>query len=175
VDNPFQPGWSLRLGPLRLRSVPWYWSVLRDRLREASARPRPAATAPAHHDHYCEACDHRWIHEGHMCAYPWAFPCGAKRGIGTGRDQLDSWLILVRGDRTDLRRHLGESFKADPRVTVVLDRRRTDRRTLSAPGGALTFERRRLRDRRGPETAREGALWQTLGFRVLHESSASAP
>src|SRR5262249_10464949 len=143
VDNAFQPGWALRLGPLRLRSVPWYWAVLRDRLREAAARPRSAAPAPAHHDHYCEACDHRSISVGHMCAYPWAFPCGSKRhgGIGTERDQLDSWLILVRGHRTDLRRHLGESFKADPRVTVVLDRRRTDRRTLSAPGGALTFER----------------------------------
>jgi len=111
-----------------------------------------------------------------MCAYPWAYPCGAKSrdGVGTGRDQVASWLIVVRGDRTDLRRHLGEGFKADPRVTVVLDRRRTDRRALSAPGGALTFERRRLLDRRVPHTATDGSLWQALGFRVLQTSAVGA-
>jgi len=75
----------------------------------------------------------------------------------------------------DLRRQLGESFKADPRVTVVLDRRRTDRRVLYAPGGALTFERRRLRDRRVPQTAKDGSLWQILGFRVHQPSSSGAP
>ena len=169
VDNPFRPGWSLRLGPLRLRSVPWYWYVLRERLLEASARRRPAPPSPAHHDHYCEKCDHQWIHEGHTCAYPWAFPCGAMghNGVGTGRDQLDSWLIVIRGDRTELGRQLGESFKADPRVSVVVDRRRTHRRALSTSGGVLTVERRRLRDRRMPQTSKDGSIWQTLGFRVL--------
>jgi len=111
-----------------------------------------------------------------LCAYPWAFPCGAQRhdGLGTGPDLLAAWLIVVRGDRTDLRRQLGESFKANPHVTVVLDRRRTDRRAPSALGGVWTFERRRLRDRRMLQTAKDGSLWQTLGFRVLQGGSSGA-
>jgi hypothetical protein len=166
VDHPFRPGWSLRLGPVRLRSVPWYWAVVCDRFREASVKPRPVAP-PVHHDHYCEECDRQWIHEGHTCAYPWAAPCLGKSHTDA---TTGSWLIVVRGDRTDLGRSLGENFEADPRVRVVLDRRHADRRLRLAHPPSIAVERRRWRDRRIPHTGKEGSLWATLGFRVLQGS-----
>jgi hypothetical protein len=87
VHNPFRRSWSVRMGRVRIFSVPWYWDVLRERLAESSARQRPVAPPPAHHDHYCEECDRRWVQEDHTCATPWASPCAGERhqGAGTGR------------------------------------------------------------------------------------------
>jgi hypothetical protein len=168
VNNPFRPGWSLRLGRLRLRSVPWYWSVLRDRLATSTARRPPVTPPPAHHEHYCEDCDQQWVHEGHTCAHSWAFPClGKDHGADGGRGRFGSWLIVVRRDRAELSRHLGESFAADPRVTVVVDRRRLDRRAMRARRAAVALERRRRRDRRVPQTGEESSVWTGLGVRIL--------
>jgi hypothetical protein len=172
VNHPFRPGWSLRLGPLRLRSVPWYWAVLRDRLREASAKSQPLPPSTAHHDHYCEECDRAWIHEGHTCAQPWAVPCPEKSHGGADNG---AWLIVVRGDRAELGRYLDRGFETDPRVTVVVDRRRRDRRTRSTPPASVAVERRRWRDRRLPRTAKDGSVWASLGFQVLPASLSDLP
>ena len=112
VHNPFRRGWSIRLGRLRLRSVLWYWDVLCERLAESPAEQKPVAPLPARHDHYCEACDRRWVHEGQTCATAWASPCTGERhqDAGTVRQRLGRWLIVVRRDRAELRRQLGESF-----------------------------------------------------------------
>lgn len=169
MENPFRAGWSLRLGPLRLRSLPWYWEVLRERLVDSSASQRPVAAPPAHHAHYCEECDRQWIHAGHTCAQPWALPCPETKrpDAGTARHRLGSWLIVVRRDRTELGRHLGAGFEADPRVTVVVDRRRVDRRVRGAERVWVTLERRQRRDRRAAQGGEDGSLWASLGFRVL--------
>ena len=45
AHNPFRRGWSIRLGRLRLRSVPWYWDVLWERLAESSAKQKPRSAA----------------------------------------------------------------------------------------------------------------------------------
>ena len=173
MSNPFQPGWSRRLGPLRLRSIPWYWDVVRESLRSATARPRKIAPASAHHTHYCEECDRQWTHEGETCARPWALPCpGASRaGAGPAGHRLGPWLIVVRRDRADLGRHLGAGFETDPRVTVVVDRRRADRRMRPVERVWVTSERRQRRDRRAPPGGEDGSLWASLGFRVLPSSS----
>jgi len=76
MDHPFRSGWSIRPGPLRLRSLLWYWQCLTERLSARLAQWRRSAPAPAHHAHYCERCDRSWLHEGDMCARPWAAPCG---------------------------------------------------------------------------------------------------
>jgi hypothetical protein len=176
VYNPFRRGWSLRLGPLRLRSLPWYWDVLRERLAESSARRRPVAPPPARHDHYCEECDRRWVHEGRTCARAWASPCAGEhhQGAGAVRERLGRWLIVVRRDRADLCRQLGESFGDDQRVTVVLDRRQAERRGPRARKAPVAVERRRWRDRRTPQTDEDGSIWANLGFRT-HQARSPGP
>lgn len=170
VHNPFRRGWSVRLGPLRLRSVPWYWDVLRERLAESAARQRPVPPSPAHHDHYCEECDRQWVHGGHTCAHPWAFPCGkSHRSPGTGRQRLGPWVIVVRRDRAELGKHLGASFEADQRVTVVVDRRQSERRVQHVQSAPVAAERRRWGDRRAPQADEDGSMWASLGFRVVQE------
>jgi hypothetical protein len=172
AHTPFRRGWSIRLGRWRLRSVPWYWDVFRERLAESSARRRPRAPRPVHHDHYCEECDRRWVHEGHTCAQPWAASCGIEshHGGATGQRRLSRWLIVVRRERGELWRHLGEGFEADPRVTVVLDRRESERRVGRAQTLRLAVERRRWRDRRVPQIGEDRSIWANLGFRV-HQAS----
>ena len=171
--NPFRRGWSIRLGPLRLRSIPWYWDVLWERFAESSATQKPVPPPPARHDHYCEECDRRWVHEGQTCAIAWASPCAGERhqGAGTVRRRLGQWFIVVRGDRAQLCRQLGESFKGDPRVTVVLDRRRSERRVPRGRNSSVAPERRRWRDRRTPQTDEDRSLWANLGFRAYQDGS----
>src|SRR5262245_44647253 len=130
AHHPFRRGWSMRLGPIRLRSAPWYWDILWERLSASSPSQHPLPPMPAHHDHYCEECDGSWMHDGHTCATAWASPCpthlrgsARKHPHGSG-----PWLIVVRRERTELCRHLGESFKDQARVTVLLDRRQSERR-----------------------------------------------
>lgn len=166
--NPFRRGWSIRLGSVRLRSVPWYWDVIRERIAASSARRRPVAPPPVHHDHYCHECDRRWVHEGHTCPEPWAARCPDRsHPDSTARQEgLGRWLIVVRQDRADLCQRLGESFEANQRVTVLLDRRRSERRapqSRKAPGAP---NRRSWKDRRTPETGEDRAAWSTVGFRV---------
>ncbi len=74
----------------------------------------------------------------------------------SGDAPLPRWLIVVRRDKQDLYRNLLESFKSDPQVTVIQDRRQ-------AETGRVEVERRRTR-----LSARERDLWQTLGFRLIH-------
>jgi hypothetical protein len=62
---------------------------------------------------------------------------------------------------------LGAGFEADPRVTVVVDRRRVDRRVRVAERVWVTLERRQRRDRRAAQGGEDGSLWASLGFRVL--------
>jgi hypothetical protein len=171
--NPFRRGWSIRLGRLRFRSVPWYWDVLWERLAESSAKQKPVASPAARHDHYCEECDRRWVHEGQTCATSWAAPCAGERhqGAGTVRRRLGQWFIVVRRDRAQLCRQLGESFEGDPRVTVVLDRRQSERRVPRGGKASVAAERRRWRDRRTPQTDEDSSLWANLGFRTHHDRS----
>jgi hypothetical protein len=168
--NPFRRGWSIRVGRVRLRSVPWYWDVMRERLASSSAMRTPVAPASAHHDHYCQECDRRWVHEGHTCPAPWAARCPERthQGAAAGPTALDRWLIVVRHDRTDLCRRLDESFEADRRVSVVLDRRQSERRAPRARKAPGAPERRRSGDRRMSQTDEARAIWGTLGFRVQH-------
>jgi hypothetical protein len=167
VHNPFRRSWSVRIGRVRIFSVPWYWDVLRERLAASSTRWRPVAPPPAHHDHYCEECDRQWVHEGNMCATPWAAPCAGERhqGAGKGRRRLGRWFMVVRRDRAELCQQLGESFGGDPRVTVVVDRRQSERRGTRGPDLPVAVERRRRRDRRTPPTDADGPMWANLGFR----------
>jgi hypothetical protein len=173
VHNPFRRGWSIRLGRLRLRSVPWYWDVLWERLAEPSTKQKPVAPSPARHDHYCEDCDQRWVHEGHTCATAWASPCAGERhqGAGTVRQRLGRWLIVVRRDRAELRRQLGKGFGADPRVTVVLDRRQSERRGRGAQRAPVAVERRQSRDRRTTPSAEDRSIWANLGFQTHPDRS----
>ena len=71
---PFRRDWSIRLGRLRLFSVPWYWDRVRERLTGWAAG-RPPALPRRTHQHYCEGCDRNWAHEGQMCAQQWAWQC----------------------------------------------------------------------------------------------------
>jgi hypothetical protein len=87
---------------------------------------------------------------------------------------LDRWLIVVRHDRADLCRRLGESFEADQRVTVVLDRRQAERRAPRARKAPGTPERRGRQDRRAPHAPEDRAVWTSLGFRV-QQIGASEP
>lgn len=166
VPNPFRRGWSIRLGRLRLRSILWYWDVLWERLAASSAKQKPVAPTPPHHDHYCEECDQRWVHEGYTCATPWAAPCAGERheGVETPQRRLDQWFIVVRRDRAQLCRKLSESFEGDPRVTVVLNRRQSERRQRRAWKAPLAVEWRQSRDRRTPPTDADRSIWTNLGF-----------
>jgi hypothetical protein len=173
--NPFRRGWSIRLGGVRLRSIPWYWDVMRERLAASFARRRPVAPPPVHHDHYCQECDRRWVHEGHTCPEPWAARCPDRSHptVAARQESPGRWLIVVRQDRVDLCQRLGESFEAEQRVTVLLDRRQSERRaprSRKAPGAP---ERRRSKDRRTPQTGEDRATWATVGFRVQHIGSHS--
>lgn len=176
VHNPFRRGWSIHLRRLRLRSLPWYWDILWERLVESLAKQKPVAATPARHDHYCEECDRRWVHEGHMCATPWASLCpgGRHQGAGTVRRRLGRWFIVVRRDRAELCQQLGESFGGDPRITVVLDRRHSERRGPLGPKASLAAERRRWTDRRTPPTDQDAHTWASLGFRP-HRDRALGP
>jgi hypothetical protein len=73
---PFRRDWSIRLGRLRLFGVPWYWDRVRERLTAWAAGQTPAPPRRTH-QHYCEACDGHWAHEGQMCAQQWAWQCPA--------------------------------------------------------------------------------------------------
>ena len=75
---PFRRDWSIRLGRLRLFSVPWYWDWVRERLTGWAAG-RTTAPLRRTHQHYCEGCDGHWPHEGQMCAQQWAWQCPACR------------------------------------------------------------------------------------------------
>jgi hypothetical protein len=146
---------------------------LRERLAASSATWRPVAPPPAHHDHYCEECDRHWVHEGHMCATPWASPCAREchPGAGTVRRRLGRWFIVVRRDRAELCQQLGESFGGDPRITVILDRRQSERRGTRGPLLLVAAERRRWKDRRTPPTDEDGPMWASLGFQPHRDRS----
>jgi hypothetical protein len=166
VTNPLRRGWSMRVGRVRLRSIPWYWDVLQEHLAEFVARRTPVAPRVVHHEHYCGECDRRWTHEGHTCAHPWVSVC-AREGhwdLGPGRGRRRQWLIVVRRDRADLRQHLCESFEGDQRVSVVHDRRQSPRRLLQGPRSRLAIERRLWKDRREPD--KDDSMWADLGFRT---------
>ena len=75
---PFRRDWSIRLGRLRLFSVPWSWDWVRERLTGWAAG-RTTAPPRRTHQHYCEWCDGHWPHEGQMCAQQWAWQCPACR------------------------------------------------------------------------------------------------
>lgn len=168
LPHPFRRGWSIRLGRIRIRSVPWYWDVLRERLAESTARPTPITPGLPHHDHYCEECDRRWVHEGETCALPWAVRClrTSQAGTGPGGPASGRWLVVVRRDRAELGRRLGEAFELEPRVRVVLDRRQAERRGPSSRRAPAARERRRRGDRRAPPTGDGSAVWAGLGFLV---------
>ena len=168
--NPFRRSWSVRVGHVRIFSLPWYWDVLRTRLAESSAAQTPAAL-PAQHDHYCEVCDGPWLHRGHTCAIAWAVPCAVHSGANTLGQRPGHWLIVVRRDRAELCDRLGEGFRAEQHVTVVLDRRQSERRVRHAQNAPVAAERRLWSDRRAPQTAEDRSLWTNLGFQAHPNTS----
>ena len=198
VPNPFRRGWSIRLGRLRLFSVPWYWDRVRERLT-GRAVGRTTALRRRTHQHYCEGCDGNWAHEGQMCAQQWAWQCPACRppkigpagpeaaprvsiasgdsrsvspaDAGTVRQRLGRWFMVVRRDRAELCQQLGESFGGDSRIIVVLDRRHSERRGRPEPKASLAVERRRWTDRRTPPTDQDSYTWASLGFRPHRDRS----
>ena len=174
--NPFRRSWSVRIGHVRIFSIPWYLDVCRARFADVlAAQQKGVRQPPSRHDHYCEDCDRRWAHEGHPCAIPWAAPCAGERHQepGTVRQRLGRWLIVVRRDRAELCNQLGESFAADERVAVVLDRRQSERRGRPPRKAPVTGERRHSRDRRTPPTDADRSVWATLGFGA-HPKRSSA-
>jgi hypothetical protein len=73
--NPFRRSWSVRVGRVRIFSIPRYWDVYRERFADVlAAQQKGVRQLPSRHDHYCGECDRRWAHEGHPCATPWAAP-----------------------------------------------------------------------------------------------------
>lgn len=82
----------------------------------------------------------------------------------SGKATLPQWLIVVRRERRDLYESLRRGFASDPRVDVILDRRQAERRATEA--GAETDRRRR--QRRKPLTSGERAVWDTVGFQLIH-------
>jgi hypothetical protein len=79
------------------------------------------------------------------------------------------WLIIVRREQQDLYHNLVEAFREVPRVVVILDRRHGDRRRPDVPPPGVPERRRR--DRRQAPSAAEAELWQTAGFRLIHEAA----
>src|SRR4029450_1426715 len=71
-------------------------------------------------------------------------------------------------------RHVGDGCGGTPRVTVVLDRRQSERRETRGPHLPVAAERRRRGDRRTPPTDEDGPRWATLGFRP-HRRRSLAP
>jgi hypothetical protein len=69
------------------------------------------------------------------------------------------WLVVVRRDRPDVYALLRRSFEPDRRVSVIMDRRRANRRAESAWAGG---ERRR-RQRRQPLREPDQATWEIAG------------
>jgi hypothetical protein len=172
--NPLRRGWSIRIGRVRLFGLPFYWDALRARLADASAAQSPPPPPPAHHDHYCEVCDRPWVHQGRTCAIGWAVPCAAHRNGKTAGYRLGHWLIVVRRDRPELCARLGEGFQAAEHVTVVLDRRQSERRVRHALNAPVAAERRLWSDRRAPQTAEDRSIWSSLGFQA-HPNTSPDP
>jgi hypothetical protein len=164
VADPFWRGWSDRLA--RLPPLPRPWEILQTRLAEFWAQQARLAATAARHEHYCEVCDGEWLHEGRMCAVPWAFPCARHHQDGRAkRARTGRWLIVVRRDRAELSQELIETFGEDPRVTVILDRRQAERRGAPASRASAGAERRRGSDRRAPATDKDAHVWVSVGFR----------
>jgi hypothetical protein len=69
----------------------------------------------------------------------------------------------VQRDRPDVYEDLRRSFELDPRVEVILDGRRGDRRTQPLPAP----RERRRQDRRQPLPPVESAFAQHAGFFLL--------
>jgi hypothetical protein len=79
------------------------------------------------------------------------------------------WLIIVRREQRELYRNLLEAFRDVPRVVVILDRRHGDQRRRDAPPPGIAERRRR--DRREAPSPAEADLWETAGFRLIHEAA----
>lgn len=73
------------------------------------------------------------------------------------------WLIVVRREKPDVYENLRQSFEYDAGVRVVVDRRRTDRRTAR---GAGEVERRR-QERRQSLPATEASFGRRAGFFLI--------
>jgi hypothetical protein len=175
MDNPLRHGWSKLLGRLGLPGLREDWEILWARLENLPKRLVDALTelgplppTAGHHTHYCEDCDRHWVHAGHVCAIAWAAPCADGRhesDAATAGPRLGRWLVVVRRERSGLCQQLHESFGDNPRITVVVDRRRCERRRPPVLGAPLRTERRHGSDRRTPATDGDGHVWDTLGFR----------
>lgn len=74
-------------------------------------------------------------------------------------EMFPRWLLVVRRDQDVLYHSLRQVFGGHGRVDVVLDRR--DAGFRPGPVPARSERRRRL-------TARERALWDHVGFRVVY-------
>jgi hypothetical protein len=79
------------------------------------------------------------------------------------------WLIVVRRDQHELYQNLLDAFRGVPRVVVILDRRHGDRRRQDTPPPGIP--ERRCRNRRQGAIPAEAELWQTAGFRLIHEAA----
>jgi hypothetical protein len=73
------------------------------------------------------------------------------------------WLIVVRRGKPDVYENLRQSFEHDAGVRVVVDRRRTDRRT----GRDLGEVERRRQERRQSLPAAEATFGQRAGFFLI--------
>jgi hypothetical protein len=75
------------------------------------------------------------------------------------------WLIIVRRDESTLYEHLVMAFRFNERIDVLVDRRQ------ASPHGSPQPIRS---ERRSRLTARERALWQHVGFRVIYIAGGAA-
>jgi hypothetical protein len=63
VRNPFNRASSVRIGRVRIFSIPWYWDVVCHPVFEVWSHRTKAAPSPA--------CDRHWLHDGPDCPLPW--------------------------------------------------------------------------------------------------------
>jgi hypothetical protein len=92
----------------------------------------------------------------------------------TRRQRIGHWLIVVRRDRAELCDRLSEGFQVEQHVTVVLDRRQSERRVHDGQNTLVAAERRLWGDRRASQTAEDRSIWANLGFQA-HPNTSSDP
>jgi hypothetical protein len=88
---------------------------------------------------------------------------------GSASEPRPGWLIVVRAGDWELYDYLRRRFEALPDVSVILDRRKRERR---GPRDAVAPRDRRSRQRRRVASPEEQDWWETAGFRIAARAPA---
>jgi hypothetical protein len=103
--NPFRRSWSVRVGRVRIFSIPRYWDVYRERFARTSWPRSRRASGSSHL--ITTTIARNVTDDGLMRAIrvPFRGPrplLGSHQEPGTVRQRLGRWLIVVRRDRAEL-------------------------------------------------------------------------